>query len=142
MKPQTLVRSECANYRSGDGFCWQQDEPCLVCDGKRCSYFEKAVLPLADQKTSFDLTLQSKRAEARARYIKSHNITTHTPDEDAICPKCGKPLPSSRARGRCDSCRRKQNRETSRQRMRKQRQGVTKNTVWDPCQQRTYDTRN
>ena len=133
MKPETLAKTECANYRLGDGFCWPADAECLVCDGKRCKYYERAVLPIADQKTVNDLALQPKRAIARSRYIKRHGITEHPPDEIATCPICDKPLPSSRSRGRCDSCRNKQNRETGRQRKRKQRERVTKNGGLAPC---------
>ena len=79
MKLITFVRAECANLRRSDNCCWPDDRPCLVLDdatgGTRCGYFEKAVLPIAEQPsprgqevTRFRDGLQHDRQQAANEY--------------------------------------------------------------------------
>lgn len=53
MKETILIRflkSECANYDSHYDCCLSADVSCNVLEGKRCKYFEKAVLGPSDYK--------------------------------------------------------------------------------------------
>ena len=42
----------CCNYM--DGFCID-DEPCDVLEGERCTYFERAVLPTANESRNYPI---------------------------------------------------------------------------------------
>ena len=81
MNTTAFIKAECANHRKSDSGCWPDDEPCCVMDGKRCSYFEMCVLPIADQPSPHGQTgnryakgLQQQRQQARSEYVKLHGI--------------------------------------------------------------------
>ena len=75
MNLSTFVRTECCNLRKSDSACWADDatypkpNPCLVMAGERCPYFEKCVLPIADQPVPdtgrFGSDLRQERRQAR-----------------------------------------------------------------------------
>jgi len=124
MTPGQFARDECANMMSGGG-CLGVDshslldngQPkvctprarCLVAEDKRCDYFERVILPLADHPSpEGDPHLQQKRANAREDYRGQHGLAHN----GGRCPECGNPKP---ARHRyCESCSARHRRETYR----------------------------
>jgi hypothetical protein len=87
------------------------DRRCKVTRGQRCNYFEKVILPLADQAPpESEPNLQRRRAQARQAYLDNHNL----PGAKAArkCPDCGEPL----AKGKqvCPKCRKRRRRKTYR----------------------------
>lgn len=95
---------------------------CLVNRDRRCPYFERAVLPAADQQSPpDDLELQAKREEARRTYNGMHNLKGAV--EQRSCPECGGPVPKHHHR--CETCARKRRLRLARERVRKHRGPVT-----------------
>ena len=125
MTPAQFARDECANMLP-DGACLgvtvgslldcgqpktcTPRDCCLVVEGRRCDYFERVVLPLADHPSpSGDPGLQQKRAYARQEYLGRHGLAHGGLRR---CPDCGSPMP---ARHRyCESCSARHRRETYR----------------------------
>ncbi|HUT58587.1 MAG TPA: hypothetical protein VNA25_12145, partial [Phycisphaerae bacterium] len=65
MKPYQFALQECANLFDGC-CCMRGERMCLIKEDKRCRYFEKCILPLADQLgPKDDLGLQGRREDAR-----------------------------------------------------------------------------
>lgn len=91
----------CANYDHYHDTC-MTDEPCLVMEGKRCSYFEKAVLPTDGQAIHF---AYEKLTGAMV------NVTSVN-----TCNDCPKVIPPRRRY--CDSCKKKRQRKTQREQQR------------------------
>ena len=95
----------CANYDGNYGGCLL-DETCKVEQGKRCVYFEKAVLP-----TAKDIGLQS----VYSQYEKSIGIEGAlkiSMGQARLCPECGAGL---KLRQRfCDSCSKRRRRDSYR----------------------------
>ena len=83
---------------------------CLVVQGKRCEYFERVILPLADKPSpAGDPHLQQKRAWARREYLAGNGLAC---GGGRRCPECGNPRP---ARHRfCETCASKHRRDTYR----------------------------
>jgi ribosomal protein L32 len=136
MTPAQFARDECANMLP-DGACLgmkvesllDSGQPktcsprnrCRVADGKRCDYFERVILPLANQpspKSAPDL--QARRASARDAYLGMNAMARSTVKANVRpCPTCGNPrLPRHRL---CESCGAAQRREKGRNRIRQHR---------------------
>ncbi len=92
------------------------DTRCLLAQGKRCGYFERAVLPLAKRADRED----AKRA--RRAYEAAHGVLGGGPDEERSCPDCGAPIPKGRRY--CDSCRVKRLKAANRRAQQRHRAGV------------------
>ena len=115
-RPMALVRGECCNYR--DGGCLPADGACLVEEGGRCSYFESAVLPIADQPPprmannpgAANVGLQRLRVGARDAYCKMHGLLSEAAERE--CPECRGPLPAGKRY--CATCREVRNRANRR----------------------------
>ena len=103
----------CANYDHYYGGCLFADA-CLVEQGNRCGYFEKAVLPIA-----YELGLQNVYdAYEEQCGISGDGMLNRS--SARVCPDCGGPI---RPRQRyCDDCSRKRRRATYR-RSRKKKVG-------------------
>jgi len=85
---------------------------CKVARGERCEYFERAVLPLADQASPpDDPRLQARRAEARRAYLRKHDLDG-AEDPGRSCPDCGGPLPKGKRL--CETCRQRRRRASYR----------------------------
>ena len=95
----------CANFDHHYGGCLFQDV-CLIQEGKRCGYFEKAVLPAGDS-----ITRQKYEALTGA-YIEGQVMN--------LCSDCGKSVPPRRRY--CDKCKKKRRQKTNRDNLRKFRQ--------------------
>jgi len=84
---------------------------CLIAERKRCSYFERCILPLADWRRPEEKKgAQQGRLKARATYHRLHRISVPELEEPRVCPDCGALL-AKRARY-CEICskdRRKKN---------------------------------
>ncbi|MBL7186302.1 MAG: hypothetical protein ISS70_08240 [Phycisphaerae bacterium] len=101
-----FVRDECANYSKHDEGCLF-DESCKVMDGRRCDYFEKAVLGPPDYKyklPGYDyqklFAQYAEQTEAERQQVEVRRC------------ECGTPL---RHRQRyCDDCTMKRRRKTKR----------------------------
>jgi hypothetical protein len=134
MTPLTLARAECANMRHS-GKCMgisvesliDDGKPpvatprdiCLLAQRKRCDYFERCILPLADHPSPDDNPkLQAGRADAREIYLGQHVICTG--GIKGRCPDCGGPRP--RRHRYCESCSTKHRREAGKRRIRDLRQ--------------------
>ena len=123
MTPYQLVKAECANYRD-DGCIARdaQENECLIAAGKRCSYFEKCLLPLADEPSpAGEPKLQGSRQKAADIYAKEHHLTQLV-REERLCPDCGEPLPHRRRY--CNRCRRQRAKAATRGRQRKLRENA------------------
>jgi hypothetical protein len=133
MSPGQFARNECANMLH-DGVCLgvhvdslvDHGQPktctpknrCRVAEGKRCEYFERVILPLADQPSPHgDPHLQQKRAAARSDYLAMHAMARSGAKP---CPLCvGAKPPKYQF---CESCGTLRRREMSRNRMRRCRE--------------------
>jgi hypothetical protein len=108
MNPSQFVKDECCNLN--DGVCLTNEKPCLVLVGKRCDYFETAVLPIAQQPSpKSDPDLQSRRAEAVAEYAWKHKAGNGS---SSPCPDCGGAKPKGHRY--CESCARKRRKSSFR----------------------------
>ena len=114
-----FIRNECANYNKHYGTC-VTDKNCVVEEGKRCGYFERAVLgpkdyrhrlPLVDYEKMFALYSEATGKE-------SETVTGNR------C-RCGANLPPRKRY--CNSCRVKRRRQTKKQYQHKFRQRSTVN---------------
>ncbi len=84
------------------------DRRCKVGRGERCEYFERTVLPLADQASpADDPRLQARRAEARRAYRRKHDLDG-AEEPGRRCPDCGGPLPKGKRL--CEACRQRRRR--------------------------------
>ena len=136
MTPLQFAKRECANIRP-DGSClgimvndlhWRgqkilatERKVCLLGGSKpkRCGYFEKVVLPLADRPTKDQPRLQQQRLEARAKYGLINDVETKSV-ELRTCPDCGTEPLSKRQRV-CPKCQQKRRRESARVHIRQKR---------------------
>jgi len=132
MTPAQFARDECANMLT-DGTCLgvtvgslldygqpktaAPRDSCRIVEDKRCDYFERVVLPLANHPSpTGDPGLQQKRAHARQEYLGRHSLAR---GGMRCCPDCGNPMP---ARHRyCESCAARHRREATRERVRQHR---------------------
>ena len=104
----------CANYDHRYGGCAFKDE-CLVEQGARCAYFEKAVLP-----TAAALGLQG----VYEAYEESTDSGMLKRSQARVCPDCSGPVkPRQRYCEDCSRKRRQKTRRISQQRFRKKRRG-------------------
>ena len=132
MSPARFAQDECAN-RQPDGGCLgvgvdslvdrgqvktcTPRARCLVAEGKRCDYFERVVLPLADKPSpADDRCLQQRRASAREEYLGRHIIRGH---DGGRCPECGGPRPKRHRF--CETCSARRCREATRRRVQRHR---------------------
>ena len=133
MSPARFAHDECANHQP-DGECLgvgvdslvdrgqaktcTPRARCRVAEGKRCEYFERLVLPLADKPSpADDRLLQQRRASAREEYLGRHIIRGH---DGGRCPECGNPRP--RRHRFCETCSARSRREATRRRVQQHRQ--------------------
>ena len=108
MTPAQLASAECANHILCGSDCYVAK--------RRCGYFERCVLPLAQ---ADDFADAAKARQARAQYETTHDILTAK--RERFC-ECGAHLPKRRRL--CDSCRAERHRERSRRQMQKTRSPV------------------
>jgi len=141
MTPYQLARQECSNYQS-DGSCLgiQPEgltdpsvpmvplDRCLLSTKpiKPCRFFEKCVLPLADQPDSAGGRIDgAKRAgwlEAQMKYLAARKKTV--PETKLrTCPDCGDPL--AKRQRVCEKCSKKRRRDSQRELMRSRREAVS-----------------
>uniref|UniRef100_A0A6H1ZGV9 Uncharacterized protein n=1 Tax=viral metagenome TaxID=1070528 RepID=A0A6H1ZGV9_9ZZZZ len=127
MTPAKFARDECANLIApreclgvsvdslldhGQPKTATPRDVCLIFLGKRCTYFERVILPLADDPSpKDDPGLQARRAYARSEYLGLHaraKTRTHPRTPPRSCADCGTPIPP---RFRlCHACRAKHQR--------------------------------
>lgn len=135
MTPAQFAKEECANLLP-EGACLgvstdsliDNGQPktctprnrCLVAEGRRCSYFEKVILPLANYPSPHgDPGLQAKRAWARQQYLASNGMARRG---GKPCPMCGEAKPAGHRY--CESCATKRRRTTYRLATTKRREAV------------------
>ena len=87
----------CVNYDRLSGDCLL-GKKCKVEQGKRCSYFERAVLPTGDD------SIRQKYEDLTGVYVKGKAAN--------LCGDCGARIPPGRRY--CDNCRRKRRQATYR----------------------------
>jgi len=132
VNPHTFAQRDCANYQSKDGCCLgipvesltEPDKPvlakplprCLLAGKMRpCRYFEKVVLPLADQPSpKQEPDLQRQRLEARQKYLAARKMEMPETVSLRTCPDCGGPL--AKRRRYCEKCTQKRRLAAYRQR--------------------------
>lgn len=101
------------------------DRRCRVGRGLRSGYFERVILPLADQAgPKIPAKLLLRRAKARTAYLARYPVEAQVERTGPVCDECGLPLPPGRKCGRCGDCARKRNRTTARERKRRERLAV------------------
>jgi len=106
----------CANHNHHYGGCLIE-ETCLVEQGKRCRYFERAVLPSAE-----GIGLKELVCGLYQKQVGMTGDITLTGRQIRRCPSCGAELkPRQRY---CDSCRQRRRRASYR-RSRQKRAGWT-----------------
>ena len=129
--PLGMARAECANFCK-DGSCLGIPVECLVSErdgkkvklvaaplercklsepGKRCMYFERAVIPLANY-------FPEKYAKAVETYTAGRAKNALAIKAARLC-KCGNPLPKRKRY--CPTCARRKRRESARNGMAKKR---------------------
>ena len=130
MTPYQLARLECSNYQPGGSCLGIQPEgltdpsvPMVPLDQcllslkpvKPCRYFEKCVLPLADQPDSAGGRIDGDK---RAGWIEARNLYPFTLAKDArrtklrTCPDCDGPL--AKRQRVCEKCQKKRRNESYR----------------------------
>ena len=118
---------ECCNLLP-DGRCLFRGDPtfleCLVLNGMRCSYYEKAVIPAANSTahSAEDEAVKRVRARVRDEYHSAFQIEADRQYvADDPCPICG----GEKAKGKryCDGCRKKARKESVRASNHKRRLG-------------------
>lgn len=87
----------CANYDHHYNTCF--DDECVVMQGKRCGYFERAVLPTGDS------AIRQKYEDLTGALVEGRKVN--------LCGDCGKAI-AARQRY-CEKCRRKRSRKTRRE---------------------------
>ena len=124
--PLQMAKAECANFCK-DGSCLGIPTECLTSDrptvaapldrcklaepGKRCAYFERAVIPLANY-------FPEKYARAVETYTAGRAKNALAIKAARLCG-CGNPLPKRRRF--CERCRSRKRRESIRAAVRKNR---------------------
>ncbi len=133
MNPHTFAMRDCANYQTKDGSCLgilvecltKPDKPvmakplprCLLAGKllRPCRYFEKVVLPLADNPSpKQEPDLQRQRLEARQKYLAARKMEVPEKLTLRTCPDCGGPL--AKRQRYCPKCTPKRRLATYRQR--------------------------
>ena len=110
LSPVAMARNECAcHLNDGSHYgAW----PCLVGKGQRCTYFEKAVLPVADW-------FPQAYAECRDRYWSAAGEPGRMVGATVRHCECGEVLPPRKRL--CARCRRLRRQTTYREAARKSR---------------------
>lgn len=129
MTPKGLARDQCCNWVNGvcvgtgfkalpNGelrhFLLVEDDqrlegqPCRVGRNKRCTFFERSVLPMAESPGEI---------AARTSYVSKFPVDRFS-GHDRYC-QCGEPI--AKGRRMCDECRDKRRRETYRRNRRNER---------------------
>lgn len=125
MTPYQLVGRTCANYVKGgcifNGPTWKEGECPLSSPGGRCSYFERAVLPLAERVPNYARVPASYwRGVAKKEGLSGVALEATAAIHAAkyLC-ECGEP----REKGHryCDKCAARRKRESAQRRKAKQR---------------------
>mgnify|MGYP005646781095 CR=1 FL=1 len=111
------VRDECANWSSNLKGCLG-GSPCLVLLGKRCGYFERAVLPPEGYPYPNRTFAQNPKAEKQVRQ-EYGLVGGRRYDPKARFCKCGNPL--AKYRQMCEQCRRKRRQKSKREYQRRWR---------------------
>lgn len=137
MNPHTFAMRDCANYQTKDGSCLGILVECLCDPGKPmrakplercllagklrpCPYFEKVVLPLADQASpKSEPDLQRQRLEARKKYLEARKVEVPETLSLRTCPDCGGPL--AKRQRYCSECSRKRQKQHDREYRRNKR---------------------
>ena len=110
----------CANYDHYYGGCLFA-ETCLVEKGKRCGYFERAVLPTAE-----GIGLKELVYSLYERQVGIAGIGQFDSGEIRRCPDCGAELkPRQRYCDECSKKRRQKTRRESQRKYRKKKRGST-----------------
>lgn len=107
-----FLQKECANWDYFYQICVLSDKPCLVMNGNRCGYFEKAVLGPPDYKYRLP---DYDYIKLFAQYADQSGAATKKVQQRRC--ECGEPL--QHRQRYCESCRRRRAKEASRQRQRK-----------------------
>jgi len=103
----------CANYDHHYGGCLFADT-CLVQEGKRCGYFERAVLP-----TAADTGLQGLVYAQYEKHVGIEGNGGLNREQIRMCPDCGAEVgPRQRY---CPKCSKRRRRESYRRARRKRR---------------------
>jgi len=124
MKPYRMVQLECCNRHGNkcigvDSRCFpthkitpqKPHEICLIKQKKRCSFFEKIILPLADKKNKN----KDEYQKAKEIYINKFNIPNINNNyQSRKCPDCLGLL--SKYQRFCDRCRKKRRRDSYKKR--------------------------
>ncbi len=125
MTPHDMAREQCANF-IGAGCIFER--PGVHREGvcvlgrmqERCTYFEKAVLPLVDRMPRYAGVRNQYRDSLKKPGARNCALPALSAEKDQRCP-CGK---ARQARHRyCPECGEKRRRELARDRVRKHRQG-------------------
>ena len=113
-----FVMTQCANYHSGNECLMADYQPCLVLAGKRCGYFERAVLgppnypyPLPDWDYAKLFAQYAKATGAKTQKIRQR--------------RCGCGSPLARRQRMCAKCRQIRRRQTNRKSQRLHRLDVS-----------------
>ena len=107
MTPHAFAKRDCANFFPEGCLLTSLYEGCRLAltPPQRCPYFERAVLPLADQDSPNDEPqLQKLRLQARNDYLAN----TQEPDRAILsrpCPLCSQPM--AKRRRFCPDCAKK-----------------------------------
>jgi len=124
---RTFVVGECANAQAGDRCLFLEKSGCLVVRGRRCRYFERAVLPLLTRCAS--PRCLKLYPDAVGGYLKLHPELNGTlvPEPTRACPLCGEPL--KKRQRYCDACAKARRKAATRARVARHRGAVSCNAL-------------
>ena len=118
MTPYQFVHKECANFVNGECIM-REPGACFVGQGKRCSYFEESLLPLADLNGSKHAAKYRTSVLTYRRQVMKPGSVVMT---EALLCECGQLLPTRRRV--CDKCRARKRKEAYRRRQRQNRESM------------------
>lgn len=118
---KSFVRNECANYYDHYSICVMSDNSCRVLKGKRCGYFERAVLGPPDYKYRSAGYNYGRIFEQYSKLKKELRGELHKVKEINRCALCGESIPPNFKY--CEKCGKRQKRDLHRERMRMKRNG-------------------
>lgn len=118
-KLRSMVRHQCANYKAGDD-CPLWLNGCKVTRGRRCEYFERAVLPVAKMNPKdFSAAARSYAAQTQAMGFRGKT-------KGRRCKQCKARIPPRKQY--CSECAMRRKRESNRL-WKRRRDGGGKNEV-------------
>jgi len=139
MTPLQSAKQHCDNYQANGtclGIAFRDDLsmyrfrneglPCLLCEGRRCSYFEEIIIPMRMSCDTAEAKARADKKDAAVRsYLTSHNLVSSKATGKRMCLNCRRIQVQGRARF-CHKCAERRKRQSYRLSKRQSRLDVQK----------------